>query len=164
MLCQKCQKNSANVNVIKNVNGTITELHLCSQCAADEKLQFPTFSTDELFSAFFQGFTPRPEAGELRCAGCGLTYRELKKHGKFGCKDCFHSFSGYLESMLKSIHGNAVHTGKLPKQAAASLQKKRELDDLKGKLQKAIEVENFELAAQLRDQIRQMEKGDALHE
>ncbi len=164
MLCQKCQKNSANVNIVKNINGTILELHLCSDCAAAEKLQFPAFPTDELFSAFFKGFTSRPEAEELRCAGCGMTYRELKNHGKFGCSDCFQSFSGYLDGMLKSIHGNAVHTGKLPKKAAVSLQKKRALKELKEQLRKAIESEHFESAAQLRDQIRRMEKGEASHE
>ncbi len=164
MLCQKCQKNTAHVNIVKNINGNITQLHLCNECAAGEKLHFPSFQTDELFSAFFKGMTARPETETLRCPGCGLTYQELKNSGKFGCSDCFHTFSGYLDSMFKSIHGNAVHTGKIPKKAATSLHQKREIEELKQKLRKAIESEQFEVAAQLRDQIRQMEKEGPINE
>ncbi len=164
MLCQKCQKNIANVNVVRNINGQITELHLCSECAAGENIAFPSFSGNELFSAFFKDFTPQPESDEPRCPTCSMTYRKLKEQGKFGCNDCFTAFEKYLDSMLKSVQGNNRHTGKLPRKTEGPLKRQRELEELKYQLRKAIEEEHFEYAAQLRDQIKEMEKGDGQHD
>lgn len=164
MLCQKCQKNPANVKIIKNINGNVMELHLCSDCAASENIKFPSFPADELFSAFFKDFTPQLETDELRCPTCEMTYREFKNLGKFGCSDCFAAFDKYIDAMLKSIHGNIEHVGKLPQRTAAPLKVKREIDDLKYELRKAVEEENFEQAAQLRDRIKALEKGDSTND
>lgn len=159
MLCQKCGKNNASVKIVKNYNGNVEELHLCSACASKEDLNFnQDFYNHPLFSSLFNAFTPLGK-NEVVCDRCKTSYSEFKKSGKFGCSDCFNKFEPYLESLFKNIHGATAHTGKLPKRSAEPLRLKRHTDDLKKKLKQAIAEENFEEAAKLRDEIRSIEGG-----
>lgn len=162
MLCQKCGKNNANVKIVKNYNGNIEELYLCSVCAGKEDLNFNmNIHSGSLFDNFFNIFTPL-EVNELICEKCKTTYSCFKKSGKFGCEQCFSTFENYLDPMFKNIHGATHHTGKLPIRSAEPIRRKKELELLKADLKDAITKENFEEAAKLRDQIREIEKGGNL--
>ena len=103
----------------------------------------------------------------LKCADCGTTYQEFKKHGRLGCSECYRSFESQLGSLLKKIHGASKHSGKSPVLQTAdplpSVKEKKpadsdDLDELKQKLQQAVLCEDYERAAQLRDMIRAKEK------
>mgnify|MGYP003295596585 CR=1 FL=1 len=94
-------------------------------------------------------------------AVCGETYEEYKATKRIGCAECYAHFAGILEPVLKKVHGNAVHTGKLPKKASLKMRIKRETESLRRQLQEAILNEEFEKAAEIRDRIRQNEGGDA---
>jgi protein arginine kinase activator len=93
---------------------------------------------------------------DLRCPRCGFTQADFKKAGRLGCPDCYKTFAEGLEGLLKSMHKGTRHAGKVPE----SLRQSRDLSDrlksLQKKLAKAIDEENFEQAAQLRDEIKQM--------
>jgi protein arginine kinase activator len=93
---------------------------------------------------------------ELKCTRCGFTQADFKKAGRLGCPECYKTFAEGLEGLLKSMHKGTRHVGKVPE----SLRQTRDLSDrLKGlqkKLAKAVEDENFEQAALLRDEIKQM--------
>ena len=119
MLCQKCKKNNANVKIVKNYNGNIEELYLCSSCAGNEDLNFnENMYSGSLFDNFFNIFTPLG-ISELICDNCKTTYSQFKKNGKFGCAGCIDAFERYLDPLFKNIHGSVSHCGKLPKRSAA---------------------------------------------
>jgi len=93
----------------------------------------------------------------VKCPVCGFTQADFKKTGRLGCSNCYTVFADGIAPMLKNMHKGTAHTGKTP----AAFQKIREhgekIKTLQENLTKAIEAEEFELAANLRDQIRQME-------
>jgi protein arginine kinase activator len=92
---------------------------------------------------------------ELRCPKCGFTQADFKKSGRLGCAVCYLTFAEGLEGLLKSMHKGVHHVGKVPH----ALQQTRDLSDrlaqLQKKLAKAVAQEDFETAAQLRDEIKQ---------
>ena len=164
MLCQKCNKNSATVKIVKNFNGNVEEIYLCSACAEKEDLNLSEeFFSNSLFDNLFNIFTPLGTK-ELICENCNTSYSEFKKTGKFGCSSCYDKFKGYLDPLFKNIHGATNHTGKLPNRSASSLILKRKKQDLKELLKKAVMEENFEEAAKIRDEIKSIEnEGGSLN-
>lgn len=98
---------------------------------------------------------------EARCPGCGLTYRELRKNGKLGCSKCYQAFNSYLEPMLKQIHGTDRHAGKILASSPVRRKINRQVKDLQIQLQRVLQEEQYEKAAELRDQIQKLEReGD----
>lgn len=157
MLCEKCGMNLASLHLSQNINGKKAEMHVCQSCAA----QMGYLGADSLFSTdFFNLLTPNI-TGHARCPGCGETYEEYKATKRIGCKQCYTHFASFLEPVLKKVHGSAIHAGKLPKKASATLKVKRESERLRRQLQEAIQNEEFEKAAGIRDKLREMNGGDS---
>lgn len=156
MLCQKCQKNNATVKIVKNYNGHITEQYLCQGCAGGEELTFSDFPKDNLFNDLLGVFSP-VSTSDYVCDKCHTSYKEFKQTGKFGCEECFDKFEGYIDKLFKNIHSSNTHSGKIPKRCGEHLKLKRQKADLKAALQKAIQDENYEEAARIRDIIKEME-------
>jgi len=59
--------------------------------------------------------------------------------------------------MLKQMHKGTQHVGKVPKALRAQMDISRKHDTLAAQLQRAIETENYEEAARLRDQMKELE-------
>ena len=108
-------------------------------------------------SDFFQ--VPTVYKEEVRCPVCGISYSDFRKSGKLGCSHCYETFKNSLSQVLRQIHQNPVHTGKLPGSVSAELLKKRKISELKEKLQSAVRSENYEEAAKLHKEILELEKG-----
>lgn len=162
MLCDICGKNPATVHLTEIIDDQIDELHLCEECARQKNVQMEQqFGLSDLLAglAEFDKPTQEKEAASLKCANCGLAYSDFKKIGRLGCGECYSAFKKYLGPLLKRIHGSNQHLGKSPlKVAGRVLKKKIDLSSLRYKLQKAIEAEDFEEAAKIRDQIKELEK------
>ncbi|CAM3090120.1 UvrB/UvrC motif-containing protein [Paenibacillus sediminis] len=168
MLCQECEKRPATLHFTKIINGVKTEFHLCETCAREKGDIIPGtaggFSIHNLLSGLLdfdptnKGPNSAKAAPMIRCEECGMTYAQFSKIGRFGCSSCYKYFNGKLDPLLKRVHGNTVHVGKIPKRAGGHIKVKRRIDDLKQELQYSIIQEEFEKAAQLRDQIRELEK------
>ncbi|MFP4698526.1 MAG: UvrB/UvrC motif-containing protein [Eubacteriales bacterium] len=165
MLCERCAKNPATVYLTKIINGKKTEVHLCEQCASEtEKVYLDKqLSFQNLLSGLLDMTENHPQKVEnksdnVSCPVCHMTYKTFRKTGKFGCANCYETFGLYLPPILKRIHGNYVHTGKMPKNAKKQIVVKRKIEDLRYKLKKAVQKEEFEEAARLRDEIRELEK------
>ncbi|TCS94237.1 UvrB/UvrC motif-containing protein [Hazenella coriacea] len=167
MLCPECGKRPATLHYTKIVNGTKTEFHLCEVCAQEKGEYMPSFdhgfSFHQLLSGLLNFDTPSNETAHgsyqqqsLRCPTCGLTYNQFSKIGRFGCGDCYHTFRDRLQPLLRRIHGQSVHRGKIPERTKGELKLKRELEHLKEELARKIKEEAFEEAARLRDQIRSL--------
>lgn len=163
MICPRCLKREATVYFSRNINGKKEEYQVCGECA--KELGF--FSQSELLfnmSDFMGGFMGKGMAHSLSaekiCPSCGMSLGELAKTSKLGCSKCYDFFDSYLEPVMKRIHGNTRHTGKLPENADENFKKQRHLISLKDELKSAIAREDFEQAALLRDKIKEME-GEA---
>jgi protein arginine kinase activator len=161
MICNICSKNQATVHLTEIVNEQMTELHLCEQCAQAKSHEMEQqFGLNDLLKGLVDFEKPSAEKETLliKCSSCGLTYADFKKIGRLGCGQCYVTFKKYLAPLLKRIHGSNCHTGKSPLKSHGPCKKKEDLQELRLSLQKAIENEDFEKAAQLRDAIRELEK------
>ncbi|WP_167955277.1 UvrB/UvrC motif-containing protein [Anaerosporobacter faecicola] len=100
----------------------------------------------------------------LRCENCGMTYEQFLKEGKFGCHQCYHYFNKILSRSLKSLHGADAHVGKHPKGYVSDMKRiineLSEVEKMSILLQEAIEKEEFEEAARLRDAIRALKEKE----
>ncbi|MBR6514376.1 MAG: UvrB/UvrC motif-containing protein [Clostridia bacterium] len=154
MLCSKCHKNEATVYFKQNINGNIREYALCAECAAQFELGFSPLNIFGVHSA------PAVPREQKRCTLCASTLEEIKRDGKVGCAECYSVFKSELEPMIGRIHGSQTHKGRVPKGYAEVKRTENELDSLKKELKRAIDAEEYELAAELRDRIREKEAGN----
>ena len=166
MKCQKCGANNANTHVKTIINGDFKEYDLCSECA--HKMGYTNVFADmdndfsNLLGSFFGNVLPaRTQA--TRCEFCGSTYSEIAKTGQVGCANCYKLFADQLYPSIRRIHGNTTHCGKNSGRAAAAekkpaeMTKEEKLADMKKQLDAAVKEQNFELAAELRDKIKETE-------
>ena len=169
MLCQHCNKNEATTHVKTMINGEYAEYDLCPECAHElgYDSMFSDFTADfgGLLSGFFSNALPA-RSGAARCKTCGSTLNDIKRSGKVGCADCYDIFFSELMPTIRNIHGNTEHKGKRPAAIEYTVsdegedekpQSSDKLSELKAELKKAIGDENFERAAQLRDEIKGLE-------
>jgi len=166
MLCSICQKNEAKVHLTQIVDDKMQKVDLCEECSKAKGVTDPAgFSLADLLLGLgaSQEGDQRPPAkpGELACPACGLTQADFKKSGRFGCPQCYTTFGEGLPAMLKTMHKGIRHTGKTP----TAFKPKRDPADLlkalNRTLEKAIQTENFEEAARIRDQIRALKQQAA---
>lgn len=167
MLCQQCQKREASVHFTQIINGNKAVMYLCSQCA-EKKGHFvisPQLNLGDFLWGFpglaqSEGFTTVKKPDEVCCDFCGLSIDEFRKTGKLGCGNCYKAFDESLNPILRRLHGSVQHTGKVPKKAAECIREMNELEGLREQLAEAINKEEYEQAAELRDRIRVLESSD----
>lgn len=163
MTCDICGKNQATVHLTEIVDEQMSELHLCEECAREKSMQMEQqFGLADLLAglADFGKQVDNQEKIKLTCSSCGLSYENFRKLGRLGCGNCYISFKKYLASLLKKIHGSSQHLGKTPIKATRTVKEKSEFQELKARLQRAIQLEEFEEAAHLRDKIRELEQKE----
>ncbi|MPW26192.1 hypothetical protein GC105_10365 [Alkalibaculum sp. M08DMB] len=159
MLCQNCNERAASIHITKIMSGEKREIHLCDQCSALHEM----FNSSFNFQGFIANLLDLEEnthavdyshSMEYHCPQCGMDYDTFKKHGKFGCEKCYETFSLLINPMIQRMHGKEQHIGKIVKYGGENIRLKRELTSLHGNLSLAIEKEEYEKAALLRDQIK----------
>jgi protein arginine kinase activator len=162
MLCCVCKEKPATVHLTQIVGEKMQKMDLCEDCAKAKGVNDPTgFALADLMLGLGASQEIDPGAGgvELKCPRCGFSQADFKKSGRLGCPECYQTFAEGLGGLLKSMHKSTRHIGKAPE----ALRQSRDLSDrmktLQNKLTKAIKEENFEEAAVLRDEIKQMNEG-----
>ena len=166
MLCEQCKKNQANTHVKSIINGEVTELSLCSSCAA--KMGYGNVF-DHMFDigSMISGFMGEPMASALaqerKCPGCGLSFAQISKGGRVGCAKCYDVFYDRLLPSIKRIHGNTIHTGKRLRkpqltsgEAAVQNAAAEKIAALSQDLKNAVANQEYEKAAKLRDKINEL--------
>ncbi len=154
----------ANVQITQLVNNQKTVLYLCESCAgAREKLLIDLpFNMSNLLSSIMEnmhGVTQVPIKGEdMQCDVCGMSYDEFTHSGKFGCWNCYNSFSQRLDPIFRRLHGNTKHTGKVPTKVDSERKTAKEIYNLRLMLKDAVKVEKYEEAARIRDKIKALEE------
>jgi len=165
MLCQNCKINPATVFVRKFINGEEQEFNLCTECA--KKLD-ANISFDKLFQGFLETFLSY-EAPVLKqnsfykknavCNKCGMTYEKFRSIGRLGCDECYATFRSELIGVLKNLQGSTKHNGKVPNKISLKFSRDLEIENLTNELNKAIELEEYEEAARLRDEIKKIKQN-----
>ncbi len=155
MLCEKCGMNPAAVTLTKVINGNKSVMKLCAACAQENKL-YNSLNMDLGFSSLFSNFLGENEMlGDETCPLCNISRREFLKSGKPGCSQCYTFFESSMKPLLRKIHSTTTHTGKTVGTCEKPAENK--IDLLKAQLKEAIEKEEYEKAARLRDEIKEME-------
>ncbi len=96
-------------------------------------------------------------AGSMVCESCGTTHQDFKKGGRLGCDACYHVFRPILDPLLEGMHAGTQHLGKIPSGSESRVRFEQSVDQLKKELLTAIENEDFEKAAEFRDQLKILE-------
>lgn len=175
MLCEKCRKNEAKIHVVMLMNGEKKETALCEECAkklSNLKLGMDFGNVNEVeiqkLLSIFDNKNAKKGIDislDIVCKNCGQTYSQFRKSNKLGCVECYKSFSDLLEEYIQSYHKNIEHIGKIPKSEGNKLFKQKTLIKLKDELTYAVIEEDYEKAAVIRDQIKEIESEEAkVHE
>ena len=165
-LCDSCGERPASIHLTQIVDNSVTTAHLCEQCAAEQgvqttgsvaKLPLSGFLASSVNSGAAAAIQGAEDAGA--CGFCGASIKDFRATGRLGCAHCYAEFESHLRELLRRIHGATQHVGKLYLDAApiAPEDAPKIRAELKDRLRRAVESENFELAAELRDRIRSME-------
>lgn len=164
-MCQRCGKNPATIHVQQIIQGQMSQMELCSSCAAQEGWGggfFPMGQIGKMMASLMGQDAPaslnQNETSPV-CSHCGFPLSDFQHTGLMGCPDCYQAFAQQLEPVIRRVQGSLRHRGITPGQAAEQGQPKGELDMLREQLQQAIDQEAYEQAAELRDRIRNLEKG-----
>lgn len=166
MMCERCGKNPANTYLKQVINGNVREMHLCESCA--QELGYGVLSAMNPFNmgisfnnflgGLFSQAIPQTAESTKTCPACGTSFEDFMQNAQAGCADCYGAFYEELLPSIQRIHGKTRHVGKIPHSASKSLRLNRELTGLRQQLNTAVEAQEYEKAAKLRDRIREIEK------
>lgn len=159
MLCCICKEKNATVHLTQITGEKMQKVDLCEECAKTKGVNDQTgFSLADLLLGLgaSQELEQSPGGTEAKCSQCGFTHADFKKSGRLGCSECYVTFSDGLGGLLKTMHKGTRHVGKVPESLRTRRDLSNQLTALQKKLNKAIETEDFEQAALLRDQIKQL--------
>jgi protein arginine kinase activator len=163
MSCDQCREREAVIHLTQIVNEQVTTLHLCEKCAAEKGVESPGSAVKTPLGTFLAAMgkgaeqqSPAARTGET-CARCGATFQDFRESGRLGCPDCYRAFETPLRDLLRRLHGSTHHLGERYAEREPAVAATEQAADLREQLRLAVETENFELAAELRDRLRVME-------
>lgn len=159
--CDKCDK-PATIHLTEILDGQKMEKHLCEDCAEAEgitiKANIPISQLLEDFVLQTVGENEEASPPPPSCELCGMTFAEFREKGQLGCPNDYEVFREQLLPILaRAQDGNTQHVGKTPRRAGKAQQKQMEILRLRSQLKQAIAAEQYERAAELRDQIKRIE-------
>ncbi|MEC9476019.1 MAG: UvrB/UvrC motif-containing protein [Planctomycetota bacterium] len=167
MLCEKCQENEACVHLTDIVNNTKREYRLCKECAEvhgvsiQAQLQkfknITNITLPEFCAPSIDIGSGDSEVTDVEdCPRCKMSYSLFRKEGKFGCSHDYTVFRGSLDDLLEKIHASTQHRGRTPGRFREQDNHQTKLDQLREELLQAVQGEQYEKAAAIRDQMRLM--------
>jgi protein arginine kinase activator len=176
VLCESCKEREGTVTLTQVMGGAKREMHLCERCAAErgvEQTPTPSPQIGELLQKVQQQLSlvgaaggesasgssgAAPSRDQARCAFCSATLGDFRASGRLGCAHCYGAFESSLRELLRRVHGSSRHAGQRydPPQPD-DLQRRSTVVELRDRLRQAIESEQFELAADIRDRLRVLE-------
>lgn len=159
MVCDICSKNQASVHLTEIIGGKVTEIHLCEGCAKKKTEEIKKqFSIADFLSELVDiDSQDALNISTTKCSGCGISYQDFKKKGRLGCSQCYEDFKTQLQPLLRKIHGQVRHRGKVLKEKKEMPLEER-LAQLRKYLERAIRIEEYEEAARIRDEIKAIER------
>ena len=166
MVCDNCGSTEAVVHLTQIVDNQMSTHRLCEKCAAEKGLESApepvNFPLTDFLAQMGSDSVAESDSGQSTCSFCGLTFADFRETGRLGCPHCYETYQPQLQRLLRRVHGGTQHVGKIylpPDPSASDLE--RRLDGLRRKLNRAVDSEDFERAAELRDEIRTLEHAEA---
>ena len=161
-LCERCKKAQAIFHMTNiDASGNKQERHLCERCAVEEELMQPvkpSVDINDLVEGLVASSKGAGGASDLVCGECGINYVEFRNQGLLGCPEDYNAFAEPLTRLLERAHDGAKHhVGKAPQSLGKRPSTQQELRRLKRALADAVAAEDYERAAELRDQIGELE-------
>ena len=171
MLCDLCDQNEASIHIQEVIDGHKKSVHFCGTCATKKKIKVKP-SEDLGFAKFAYNCSflmderqkQKKDRSQLSCPECNHTSDDFQKTGRLGCSQCYTTFKEILIYVLPLMHKDLIHKGKtikklesmpieLPARGPSKNSQIKKVNEIEKNLQTAIENENFELAAILRDKL-----------
>jgi protein arginine kinase activator len=170
MRCDYCGEQDATVHLGQLLNGEMKNLHLCKECAGKSGINVddPVSLSDLLLKAGLA--SGAPEAGtaeDTSCPECHMRLSDFRKTSRLGCPACYEAFAAELAGLLLGLHKSQYHAGKAPSGTRLSHDIQVQAEGISRRLKAAIATEQFEEAARLRDELKQLQgelREDAVHE
>ncbi len=157
--CSHCQK-PATIHLTQIINNQIKKLDFCEGCPHQKGVTDPAgFSLTELLAqseADLSSF----RGDERSCPSCGFSPGDFKKRGRFGCPDCYESLEDYIKPMLEKMHRGTQHNGKVPEAMLSRVRALRRIVEAEMALRQAVDEEDYEEAARLRDELKILQSDD----
>ena len=173
MNCELCGQNKAIIHIQEVVSGQKKSAHFCGDCAGHKKVNLPLPKGEGLAEYIFDLSLPLgnkskvdPPSQFFECETCNTTSEDFNETGRLGCPNCYETFKEILTELLPFMHRGSEHLGKEVKvkkvkkpssqfdSRVRSIQGQfQELSLMKESLKEAVETENFEMAAILRDKL-----------
>jgi len=160
MKCQDCRKKEATHHITQVIDDQKVTLNLCEECAEKRGFRNPLEGVPFPLAEFLASMLSKaqmkkqPEEADVVCTACGLSFSDFAKVGRLGCGGCYVTFKEQLDDLLRKVHGSTRHRGKFPNTKRDVMKPLWEENKLQEELRRAIEQEDFERAAQLRDQLK----------
>lgn len=138
-------------------------MHLCEEHARGflhKEANSPIASVTSALAKQLQLGQSKKELAELdqkECPVCGISFFEFRNTGRLGCPYDYSFFDSDLVPLLTNIHDSTEHVGKRPKRLAASADSQAEMIHLRREMEEAVELEDYERASEIRDQLKRME-------
>lgn len=157
--CEICGDQDAIIHVQQIIGNEIIDLHLCGECAGEKGISANNDKIELSLANLFDGLLATRESGKRRtenaeCPECGTKLKDLRKKGRVGCTECYSVFRREINRYLENMSGSARHTGKIPKQLLRFKKILIDREVLKNRLKDAVDREDYETAAVIRDKIK----------
>ena len=168
--CDLCNKNPATIKYSRIDGGQVREMLICAVCASEHsplhrRAEAEAGGLKSLFATLLKekGMMEagaKADAAPQTCSVCGMTFESYRRKCLLGCSGCYESFAEPLMADLRKIHGAIHHRGKVPEGQAQAIHQQSTIVGLRRQLSEAVEREDFEAAAHLRDQIHGLENEE----
>ena len=165
MQCTACQKTLATIHVLELTDGeVVSDQSLCQECARaagyvhakPTAMKISPEMLEDLIGGLKTNLPQEPSDPGFVCPACGLTSGQFRSRGRLGCPRCYEMFKKSLIPLLEKVHDATSHRGRCPGKPANLTDADDRLADLRSSLRDAIDAENYELAARLRDEIKNL--------
>lgn len=159
MVCDVCKTNTATVFLTQIVDGKMQKVNLCESCSKEKGVTNPMgFELADLLLGLGAAEEVEKGAAVQQCPACGFSQADFKKTGRLGCPVCYDTFADGLSGLLKAMHKRTSHAGKIPARLMRTLEHDAHMKQLQRDLAKAVAEEEYEAAAHIRDQLKELEQ------
>jgi protein arginine kinase activator len=163
MNCEICQQNEAIIHIHQVSGNKKSTYHICEICAQDMGFTSLDEKTDYSIGNLFKGLFKLKKkkaikTGSKTCPHCSWTIEQFRRTKSLGCPGCYSFFQDEIAVFYSKKLKVSTHAGKFPKKIKSYKKFFVDVLKLKNEMDNAVQNEEFEKAAQLRDEIGRLKE------